>query len=164
MMYMHVRMLLENPSRYLDFEGGTWHEADFLSEIVRRTGCGLLLDVNNVHVSCVNLALDAHDYLARLPLHAVGEVHLAGHAVESFEDGATLLVDDHGAPVAADVWSLYAHALDACGPRLRPIVGRICIAGDSLQLAETGLGLRRRQGKTLLKQGLQALAEHYGIG
>ena len=54
-------------------------------------------------------------------------------------------------------------ALDACGPRLRPIVGRICIAGDSLQLAETGLGLRRRQGKTLLKQGLQALAEHYGL-
>ncbi len=111
-----VRLLLENPSSYVAFTGSTWHEAGFLSEVVRRTGCALLLDINNVYVSCANLALDAHAYLDALPMHAVRQIHLAGHAIDTPDDGGTLLIDDHGAPVSAPVWTLYTTALAACGP------------------------------------------------
>lgn len=104
-------LLLENPSRYLEWAGAARAEPQFLGEIVRATGCGLLLDVNNVHVTCHNLGGDARGYIDAPPLHAVGEVHLAGHA----RDGA-LLIDDHGAPVAEPVWALYAHVIDRIGP------------------------------------------------
>ncbi len=111
------RLLLENPSTYLAFHSSTWHEADFLAEVVRRTGCGLLLDVNNVHVSCNNLGGDAQDYLARLPAGAVEEIHLAGFAVEAAREGVPrLLIDTHGAPVDEAVWQLYAAALHRLGP------------------------------------------------
>lgn len=110
------RLLLENPSTYVEFTSSTMDEPDFLAEVVRRTGCGLLLDVNNLHVSCINHGRDARRELARLPLQAVGQVHLAGHAVEHDSLGAPLLIDDHGSPVAEPVWSLYRALLDHIGP------------------------------------------------
>jgi uncharacterized protein (UPF0276 family) len=110
------RLLLENPSTYLEFERSTFEEADFLAQIVRRTGCALLLDINNVHVSCANNGRDVHAYLDALPLQAVRQVHLAGHAVAQEDDGSTLLIDDHGSPVAPSVWTLYAHLLSRIGP------------------------------------------------
>ena len=108
-----LRMLLENPSSYLAFEASDIDEPEFMAAIVNRTGCGLLLDVNNVFVSCHNLGRDPHAYLAALPLHAVGEIHLAGHARDA---AGTLLVDDHGAPVTDAVWRLYADVLVRIGP------------------------------------------------
>jgi uncharacterized protein len=109
------RMLLENPATYVSFDSSTWAEADFLTELVRRTGCGLLLDVNNVFVSASNHRYDPLAYLADLPLSAVGEVHLAGHSVDDLPDGP-LLIDTHGAPVADPVWALYDWVLARTGP------------------------------------------------
>lgn len=109
------QLLLENPSTYLEFESSTYCEPDFLAAIVRRTGCGLLLDVNNVYVSCHNNRHDPMAYLAALPLQSVREIHLAGHAVESDEDGDRILIDDHGSPVVDAVWALYAHVLARTG-------------------------------------------------
>jgi uncharacterized protein len=109
------RLLVENPSSYLRFEDSPIAEADFLNALVRRTGCGLLCDVNNVYVSCHNLGGDPADYLDRLDPAAVGEIHLAGHAVND-ADGQPILIDDHGSRVAEPVWQLYAHALVQFGP------------------------------------------------
>ncbi|GAB4061467.1 DUF692 domain-containing protein [Uliginosibacterium sediminicola] len=111
------RMLLENPASYLEFAASSVDEADFISEVVQRTGCGLLLDVNNVYVSCVNHQRDAKAYLARLPLAATGEIHLAGFARDTDEDGSSLLIDSHGSAVDAAVWALYADVLDMIGPQ-----------------------------------------------
>jgi hypothetical protein len=108
-------MLLENPATYVEFSASSMDEADFISEVVARSGCGLLLDVNNVHVSCTNHGRDARDTIRRLPLDAVAQIHLAGFAVESDSLGAPLLIDSHGAPVAEEVWQLYCHALDWVG-------------------------------------------------
>jgi uncharacterized protein (UPF0276 family) len=110
-------ILLENPSTYLQCEAAQHAEADFLTEVVRRSGCGLLLDVNNAYVSCRNHGRDVRAYLAALPLHAVGEIHLAGHAALEDADGGVLLIDDHGSPVADAVWSLYREVLARTGPR-----------------------------------------------
>ncbi|WFE74234.1 DUF692 domain-containing protein [Roseinatronobacter sp. S2] len=109
------RMLLENPATYVTFEQSTWSETDFLTEITRRTGCGLLLDINNVFVSATNHRFDARAYLAAFPLTAVGEIHLAGHDTEDLPSGP-LLIDSHGAPVADPVWALYALVLEQTGP------------------------------------------------
>ncbi|MBM3391259.1 MAG: DUF692 domain-containing protein [Betaproteobacteria bacterium] len=111
------RMLLENPATYVEFEASTMTETDFIAEVVRRTGCGLLLDVNNAYVSCTNHHRDARAYLRALPLAAVGEIHLAGHAREVDAAGAPLLIDSHGAPVAEAVWALYDFALSLVGPQ-----------------------------------------------
>jgi uncharacterized protein (UPF0276 family) len=110
------RMLLENPATYVEFVASTLPEADFIAEVVRRTGCGLLLDVNNIHVSCTNHGRDARDYLRALPLAAVGQIHLAGYAEDVDAAGAPLLIDSHGSPVAEVVWALYCQALDRVGP------------------------------------------------
>lgn len=110
-----VRMLLENPSTYFEFEASTFSEPDFLAAVVQRTGCGLLLDVNNVHVSCHNNRHEPLAYLAALPLSAVRQIHLAGHARERLADGQWLLIDNHGAPVADPVWELYAWTLVTIG-------------------------------------------------
>ncbi len=114
--HLRTRLLLENPSTYFEFEASTWSEPEFLSQIVRRTGCGLLLDINNVFVTCCNNGRDPNVYLDALPLLAVGEVHLAGHAEHIDADGNALLVDNHGAPVANAVWELYVNALQSLGP------------------------------------------------
>jgi uncharacterized protein (UPF0276 family) len=111
------RMLLENPSSYLAFAESEMSETDFLAEVVRRTGCGLLLDINNVFVSATNLATDPRAYLSAIPMAAVGEVHLGGHDAQDDGAGAPLLIDSHGAPVADPVWTLYAAAMAAMGPR-----------------------------------------------
>ncbi|MGF6669893.1 MNIO family bufferin maturase [Pseudomonas monsensis] len=109
-------MLLENPATYLAFQHSTLDEADFISEVIRRSGCGLLLDVNNVYVSCINHQRDPQAYLNALPLHAVGEIHLAGFAEDCDSLGDRLLIDDHGAPVDQAVWTLYRQALERIGP------------------------------------------------
>ena len=109
-------MLLENPATYLAFQHSTIDEPEFIAEVVRRSGCGLLLDVNNVYVSCVNHQRDPLTYLDALPLHAVGEIHLAGFAEDSDSLGDRLLIDDHGAPIDQAVWNLYRQALERTGP------------------------------------------------
>lgn len=109
------RILVENPSTYLDFAASRIPEPDFIAEIVRRTGCGLLLDVNNIHVSAHNRGFDAGTYLAALPLDAVGEIHIAGHASRSI-GGESVLIDDHGSRAIAPVWRLLDAALARTGP------------------------------------------------
>ncbi len=109
-------ILMENPSSYLTFAVSVIPEAEFLAEVARRTGCGLLLDVNNLYVSAVNCGLDTSAYLAALPAAAVGEVHLAGHSRRSLE-GHRLLIDDHASRVSAPVWALYGRVLGRLGPR-----------------------------------------------
>lgn len=111
------RMLLENPSTYLAFAETSLAEADFLAEIARRTGCGLLLDVNNVHVSGVNQNYDPLGYLDAFPLHLVGEIHLGGHAEDRDDHGNRLLIDSHGAEVVDQVWALYARVIARGGAR-----------------------------------------------
>ena len=110
------QMLLENPATYLEFAGSTLDEASFIGEVVRRTGCGLLLDINNIYVSCINHHWDAQAYLRALPLDAVGEIHLAGFAEDRDAAGDRLLIDNHGAPVDDAVWRLYQDALQLIGP------------------------------------------------
>lgn len=111
------RMLLENPSTYLAFAESEMEEVAFLSEIARRTGCGLLLDVNNVFVSATNQGWDVRAYIDAFPLEAVGEIHLGGHDEEADEHGHPLLIDSHGRPVVDPVWALYAHTIARGGPR-----------------------------------------------
>jgi uncharacterized protein (UPF0276 family) len=111
------RMLLENPSTYVAFNGTAMSEVAFLREVVRRTGCGLLLDVNNVYVQSVNHDFDAGAFIDAFPVEHVGEIHLGGHAADSDDDGSALLIDDHGGEVVDEVWALYAHALSRAGPR-----------------------------------------------
>jgi uncharacterized protein (UPF0276 family) len=111
-----VRMLLENPSTYLRFESSDVPEVEFLRAVAKRTGCGLLLDVNNVHVSAVNHGFDAGAYLDAFPLEYVGEIHLAGFAEDRDADGMPLLIDAHDSPVASQVWTLYRRVLKQTGP------------------------------------------------
>ena len=101
------RMLLENPATYVVFDNSTMRETDFLRAVVARTGCGLLLDVNNVFVSATNHGYSARDYLADFPLEHVGEIHLAGHTEQEDDEGDLLLIDSHDRPVSDPVWTLY---------------------------------------------------------
>jgi uncharacterized protein len=110
------RMLLENPSSYLAFEAAEMEEVDFLREVARRTGCGLLLDVNNVYVSATNLNFSATNYLSDFPVELIGELHLGGHFVDADDHGATLLIDSHGTAVVDPVWQLYAGLIARAGP------------------------------------------------
>lgn len=110
------KMLLENPSTYLLFAESTIHEVDFLAAIAEATGCGLLLDVNNVMVSAVNHAMDPFDYIDRFPVDSVGEIHLAGYDEAVDSAGERLLIDAHASRVSADVFALYRHTLGRTGP------------------------------------------------
>lgn len=110
------QMLLENPSTYLAFDESTWSETDFLAEIVRRTGCGLLFDVNNVHVSSTNREWDPVAYIDAYPLNHVQEVHLAGYARQADDKGHPLLIDTHDRPVDEIVWALFERAIGRLGP------------------------------------------------
>ena len=109
-------LLLENPSTYLLFRDSTMSETDFIRAVARRTGCGLLLDVNNVFVSATNHGFSPRAYLADFPLAAVGEIHLAGHAEESDDEGVPLLIDSHDRPVANSVWRLFESVIARAGP------------------------------------------------
>ena len=108
-------ILVENPARYLRFRHSPISEPEFLSALARRTGCGILLDVNNVYVSSYNFDEDPLAYLDAMPTGAIGEIHVAGHATND-ADGRTILIDDHGASVAEPVWDLYRRALARFGP------------------------------------------------
>lgn len=111
------KMLLENPSSYLAFSESTYSETDFLREIAQRTGCGLLLDVNNVFVSATNLKMDARAYIDDFPLDRVSEIHLGGHDEEVDDHGAPLLIDSHGREIADPVWALLDYTLERSGSR-----------------------------------------------
>jgi len=109
-------VLIENPSSYLRYEHSVIAEPEFLCEVVKRTDCGVLLDVNNVYVSARNHGFDAHEYIAQVPGERVGEIHLAGHSQTTF-NGRTIRIDDHGSPVCDAVWDLYAHTIERIGAK-----------------------------------------------
>ena len=109
------QMLLENPSNYLCLANSTLTEAELLTNVVKRTGCGLLLDVNNVFISAENLNYSAEDYISALPLAHVGELHLAGHAIDLDDESEPLLIDAHDRAVCEGVWSLYEYTLSKSG-------------------------------------------------
>jgi uncharacterized protein (UPF0276 family) len=113
---MGRRMLLENPSTYVLFRESTMSETDFIAEIAARTGCGLLLDVNNVLVCATNHGFDPEDYLDAFPLRHVGEIHLAGFAEARDDLGYPLLIDAHDSPVREAVWGLYRDVIERTGP------------------------------------------------
>jgi len=110
------RMLLENPSTYVQFTETDRSEVDFLREVTKRTGCGLLLDVNNVFVSATNHGYSAESYIDDFPLELVGEIHLGGHEVDADDYGADLLIDSHSRAVVDPVWALYEYTLKKSGP------------------------------------------------
>ncbi len=118
--HLRCRILLENPATYVEFAASTMAETDFMAEVLRRTGCGLLLDVNNVYVSCINRGRDPDAWLdacfASIPLSSIAEIHLAGFAQDYDSAGASLLIDSHGSPVARAVWELYRRAIGRTGP------------------------------------------------
>jgi len=109
------RILLENPATYLGYAASTWGEPQFLAEVVHRTGCGLLLDINNIVVSAANHAGDAMAYLHALPLRQVGEIHLAGHAIHRDAAGGEVLIDTHDRSVQPVTWALYETVLRRTG-------------------------------------------------
>lgn len=106
---------IENPTHYLSLEGHDWNEVDFLEQLASRTGCGLLLDVNNVHISAHNLGFNPETYIDQFPVHAITEIHLAGHSKDS--GTSSLLIDSHDSPVSDAVWSLYRRLIKRAGPR-----------------------------------------------
>jgi uncharacterized protein len=107
---------IENPAHYLTIEGHDWSETDFLRELCVRTGCGLLLDVNNVYVSARNVGIDALAYVDAVPADRIMEIHLAGHALDAGTSPA-LLIDSHDADIDDAVWALYRHVIERVGPR-----------------------------------------------
>lgn len=109
------QLLIENPSSYVPRPDNWVAETQFLAELAQRSGCALLVDVNNIYVSAHNLGFDANDYVDALPGEIVGEIHLAGHSRDP-NDGDPILIDTHGARVADDVWALYARLIQRVGP------------------------------------------------
>ncbi|GLR82636.1 DUF692 domain-containing protein (plasmid) [Azospirillum oryzae] len=145
------RILVENPAACIAFADSTIPEAEFLAELAARTGCGLLLDVNNLYVSSVNLGFDRSAWLDAIPADAVGELHLAGHARMTI-GGEELLVDDHGSAVGEAVMALYADVLDRIGPRpvliewdndLPPLDGLLDEAGRAQRLLDATMQKQR---------------------
>jgi hypothetical protein len=136
------KIFVENPSRYVRFRHSPISEPAFLGELARRTGCGILLDVNNVYVSCRNFEEDPLAYLDALPMDAVGEIHLAGHSTND-ADGRTVLIDDHGSRVAEPVWQLYARALERCGPLPTLVEWDTNLPDLAVLLEEAALAQRR---------------------
>jgi len=111
------RMLLENPSTYVAFSDSEMSEIDYIKQIIARTDCGLLLDVNNVFVSATNQQTDPYTYIDAFPLEAVGEIHLGGHDEDEDDHGAPLLIDSHGREVVDPVWALYDYTIRKSGPK-----------------------------------------------
>lgn len=141
------RLLVENPSTYLAFKGAEMDENVFVAEVAKRSGCGLILDVNNVHVSAHNHGFDARAYLDAIAGAAIGEVHLAGHA-EVEIDGRAVLLDDHGSEIIEPVWALYEEVLDRYGPKPTLIewdtdIPPLKVLLDEAAKAETRLAARR---------------------
>lgn len=121
--FLGRQVLIENPSSYVEFQSSTYGEADFLAALAQRSGCGILLDVNNVYVSCQNHGWDALQYLQKIPAERVGEIHLAGHTVNyvanlvNHETDIEVLIDTHNQPVCSAVWSLYQNAIRLFGSK-----------------------------------------------
>ncbi len=137
---------VENPFCYLGFAHSTMTEPEFLSELVRRSGCGLLLDLNNIHVTAHNLRLDAAGWVAGLPGEAITQYHLAGHAVND-ADGEPILIDDHGSRVKDSVWDLFGQALDRFGTRPTLIewdtdIPELAVLLDEAARADRAIGAR----------------------
>lgn len=105
--FLNRRILVENPSTYIDFSRSDYSEPEFISLICKKTGCGALLDINNVYVSAHNNDFDPSGYLSQFPLNAVGEIHLAGHSVVDLTENKKVRIDDHGSPVIDEVWKLF---------------------------------------------------------
>lgn len=149
------QILIENPSLYLALRGHEMGEVEFLAELVKRTGCGLLIDVNNVFVSGNNLGFSAEDYIDAIPGSAIGEIHLAGHRPDSLA-GPGLLIDTHGEPVSEPVWLLYERLIMRTGPRATLIERDDNIPGFEELLAERDraaamlAAARARSGKELI--------------
>lgn len=154
------KILVENPSTYLQFSASVIPEAEFLAAVARDTGCGVLFDVNNVYVSASNQRLEAGRALAEwcraLDASSVGEIHLAGHAVTATSDGEELRIDDHGDHVCAAVWSLYEQALAHFGPRPTLIEWDTRLPALSVLQSEAALAQARldeREQKTYARAG-----------
>ncbi|MEO9516963.1 MAG: DUF692 domain-containing protein [Paracoccaceae bacterium] len=111
------QMLLENPSSYLEFQDSTMSEPDFIAQLVERTGCGLLLDVNNVFVSASNLGFDPQSYIDAYPVESVHEIHVGGHSKDTDTHGDQLLIDTHGCAADEQVWDLLQYTLSKTGPQ-----------------------------------------------
>jgi uncharacterized protein len=135
-------ILIENPSKYFPLTRAM-SEADFLSEIVRRTGCGVLLDINNIYVSARNMGRDPSsellEYLEKLPSESIGELHLAGHAVVTEPGGNEQRIDDHGSPVCEEVWKLFRVAVETLGARPTLIEWDTRLPSFEVLAAEAGL-------------------------
>jgi uncharacterized protein (UPF0276 family) len=164
------RILLENPSTYLAFADSTYSEVDFIAEVVRRTGCALLLDVNNVYVSSVNQGWDPFAYIDAFPLDHICEIHLAGHNREFDDDMRELLIDTHDRPVASAVWNLYAHVISQTGPLATLIEWDAAVPAWSVLKAEADraeavLGANRsyRKGSEVDRPMWRALSKSSGI-
>ena len=144
--FLGRQILIENPSSYLEYEHSTYLEYEFLNELSRRTGCGILLDVNNVYVSCHNHGWDALDYLQGIAADRVGEIHLAGHTVNSVA-GRDILIDTHDQKVCSEVWALYQTALRVIGTKPTLIewdtdVPALPVLMDEAQQANSYIGVR----------------------
>ena len=114
--YLGRQILIENPSTYIAFANSTWLEVDFMAELAKTTGCGLLFDVNNVFVSATNHGYSPQEYIRAYPLDRVQEIHLAGHAIDKDDHERPLLIDAHDRRVCSDVWELYKLSLSLTGP------------------------------------------------
>jgi uncharacterized protein (UPF0276 family) len=147
------QMLIENPSLYLQLKGHEWPESLFLAELVKRTGCGLLIDVNNVFVSASNLGFNPYAYLDALPRGVIGEIHLAGHTPDPLL-GRSLLIDSHDAPIAEEVWELYDWLLALCGQHRPPT---LIERDDNLPAFEELLDERDRAAR-MIADGRRAVA------
>jgi len=147
------QILIENPSLYLHLKGHEWPESLFLGELVKRTGCGLLIDVNNVFVSASNLGFNPYAYLDALPRGVIGEIHLAGHAPDPLL-GRSLLIDSHDAPIAEEVWELYEWLLASCGTHRPPT---LIERDDNLPAFEELLDERYRAAR-MMAEGRRAVA------
>jgi len=133
--FLGRQILIENPSSYLEYEHSTYLEHEFLNELSRRTGCGILLDVNNVYVSCQNHGWDEQEYLQGIAAERVAEIHLAGHSVNRVA-GRDILIDTHNQPVCDEVWALYETALQVVGEKPTVIEWDTDVPALSLLIAE----------------------------
>lgn len=130
---------LENPSNYLGFAQSTMTETQFLGEIVVRTGCRLLCDVSNIHVSAHNLGFDARRYIDELPGAAIGEFHLGGFELEAEDGGTDVIIDTHARPIDDQAWTLYAHAVARFGARPTLIEWDSALPAFDVLLAEAAM-------------------------
>jgi uncharacterized protein len=115
--FLGQQILLENPATYIRFDESSMPETAFITELIMRSGCGLLLDLNNVHVTCTNHQLDVRQYLGELPLSAAQEIHLAGCSIDKHTQTETVLLDDHGSDINLDVWALFQSTTQKIGSR-----------------------------------------------